>query len=249
MERILSGKTVLVTGAARGIGAQIAHHIINSGGTVYVTDIDFKGACANATELGPSAIAMRMDVCNRSEVQSTIEKISKEHGVIDVLVNNAGLMTQGPFLNTTDAEWDELVAVNLTGVRNCIRAVAPFMVERGKGNIINIASVSAMKGGGALGNTWYGSTKAAVVALTKGLSRELGPNGIRVNAIAPGVVETDMVKSSLTPEIRQKILARFPLARLATKEDVANLAVFLASDLSSFITGQTIAVDGGFLNT
>lgn len=149
MERILSGKTVLVTGAARGIGGQIARHIIKSGGTVYVTDIDFKGACANATELGTSAIAMRMDVCNRSEVQSTIEKISKERGVIDVLVNNAGLMTQGPFLNTTDAEWDELVAVNLTGVRNCIRAAAPFMVERGKGNIINIASVSAMKGGGA----------------------------------------------------------------------------------------------------
>ncbi|HUY04771.1 MAG TPA: SDR family oxidoreductase [Rhodocyclaceae bacterium] len=158
-------------------------------------------------------------------------------------------MTQGPFLNTTDAEWDELVAVNLTGVFNCIRAVAPSMVAHGKGNIINIASVAAMKGGGALGNTWYGSTKAAVVALTKGLSRELGPNGIRVNAIAPGVVETDMVKDSLTPKIRQRILARFPLARLATKEDVANLAVFLASDLSSFITGQTIAVDGGFLNT
>ncbi len=249
MERTLGGKTILVTGAARGIGAQIARHFIKSGCSVYVTDIDFEGARKNAAELGTAAIAMRMDVCNRSEVRATIEQIVRERGLIDVLVNNAGLMTQGPFLNTTDAEWDELVAVNLTGVFNCIRAVAPSMVERGKGNIINIASVSAMKGGGALGNTWYGSTKAAVVALTKGLSRELGPNGIRVNAIAPGVVETDMVKDSLTPEIRQRILARFPLARLATKEDVANLAVFLASDLSSFITGQTIAVDGGFLNT
>lgn len=249
MERMLDGKIALVTGAARGIGLQIARHFIESGASVYVSDVNFDGARESAAELGPSAIAMRMDVRNRAEVRSAIRRIVEESGAIDVLVNNAGRMTQGPFLNTSDSEWDELVAVNLTGVFNCIRAAAPFMIELGKGCVINIASVSAMKGGGALGNTWYGSTKAAVVALTKGLARELGPDRIRVNAIAPGVVETDMVKDALTPEIRERILTRFPLGRLATKEDVADLAVFLASDLSSFITGQTIAVDGGFLNT
>jgi 3-oxoacyl-[acyl-carrier protein] reductase len=249
MEQILSGKTALVTGAARGIGAQIARHFIESGAYVVLTDINLDGARANAAALGPSASAMRMDVRDRSEVRSAVRQVVEERGAIDVLVNNAGLMTQGPFMHTSDQEWDDLVAVNLTGIFNCIRAAAPYMTERRQGNIINIASVSAMKGGGAIGNTWYGTTKAAVVALTKGLSREMGPNGIRVNAISPGVVETDMVKESLTAEVRERILTRFPLNRLATKKDVADLAVFLASDLSSFITGQTIAVDGGFLTT
>ena len=142
-----------------------------------------------------------------------------------------------------------MVAVNLTGIFNCVQAVAPTMVTRRRGVILNIASVAAAKGGGSFGNVWYGATKAGVVALTKGLARELGPHNVRVNAIAPSAIETDMIKDALTPQIRASVLTRFPLGRLATADDVAHLAVYLASDLASFVTGETIAVDGGFLKT
>jgi 3-oxoacyl-[acyl-carrier protein] reductase len=173
----------------------------------------------------------------------------KRIGAIDILVNNAGLLARGPFDETTGEQWDRLVAVNLTGVFNCVQAVVPAMRGRRGASIINIASVSAEKGGGAMGNVWYGTTKAGVVAITKGLGRELGPQGIRVNAIAPGVIETDMVREHLSPELREKVLARFPLGRFATVEEVAQVALFLASDAASFVTGETIAVDGGFLRT
>ncbi|OGA48076.1 MAG: hypothetical protein A3G24_08000 [Betaproteobacteria bacterium RIFCSPLOWO2_12_FULL_62_13] len=243
----LQGKTVLVTGAARGIGACIATHFAEHGCHVVVSDIDFDAACIHAQRLGANATAMRMDVRDRQEVRSTLQRIVQEQGGIDVLINNAGLMTFGPCVDTSDEQWDDLIAVNLTGIFNCVQAVSPTMIDQGSGCIINLASVAAAKGGGAFGNVWYGASKAAVVALTKGLARELGAHGIRVNAIAPSVVETDMVKKFLTPDVRQRLLTRFPLGRLATVDDVANLAIFLASNLSSFVTGETIAVDGGFL--
>ena len=142
-----------------------------------------------------------------------------------------------------------ICAVNVPGVYNWVQAGVPAMRSRTGGSIINIASVSHEKGGGAIGNVWYGATKVAVVAITRGLARELGPQGIRVNAIAPAVLETDMVSGVLTPALREKILARIPLGRLADADDVARLAVFLASDAASFISGETIAVDGGFLRT
>jgi 3-oxoacyl-[acyl-carrier protein] reductase len=164
-------------------------------------------------------------------------------------VNDAGLIASGPADRTSGEEWDRLVAVNLTGIFNCIQAALPAMAGRAGASIINLASVSAEKGGGAIGNVWYGTTKAGVVALTKGLGRELGPRGIRVNAISPAVVDTDMTHDMLTPEMRGKVMARIPLGRLAEKDDVARLALFLACDDSAFITGETIAVDGGFLRT
>jgi 3-oxoacyl-[acyl-carrier protein] reductase len=142
-----------------------------------------------------------------------------------------------------------MVAVNLTGIFNCVQAAAPAMIAKRRGVIINLASVAAAKGGGSFGNVWYGATKAGVVALTKGLARELGPHNVRVNAIAPSAIDTDMLKGVLTPQVRASVIAHFPLGRLASADDVANLAVYLASDLASFITGETVAVDGGFLKT
>jgi 3-oxoacyl-[acyl-carrier protein] reductase len=139
--------------------------------------------------------------------------------------------------------------VNVTGVYNCVQAAVPAMRGRAGAAIVNIASVAHEKGGGAIGNVWYGATKAAVVAMTRGLGRELGPQGIRVNAIAPVVIETDMVRDALTPQLREKALGRIPLGRFAQPDDVARVAVFLASDAASFITGETVAVDGGFLKT
>jgi NAD(P)-dependent dehydrogenase (short-subunit alcohol dehydrogenase family) len=232
----LEGRVALVTGAARGVGARIAARLAEHGALVHATDIDERAA-------------LRMDVRDRAGARAAVERIERESGGLDILVNNAGILATGPFDSTTGEAWDDLVAVNLTGVYNCVQAVVPALRRRGKGSIINIASVSHEKGGGVFGNVWYGTTKAGVVAMTRGLGRELGPLGIRVNAIAPGVVATDMVRSLLTPEVRSRMLARIPLGRLAEEDDVARLAVFLASDWSEFITGETIAVDGGFLRT
>ena len=236
MEIRLDRKVALVTGAARGVGAQIATRLAEQGAIVYAADIN-EGA------------ALRMDVRDRAAVRAAIERIVRDHGGLDILVNNAGLLAAGPPEETSGEEWDRLVGVNLTGVFNCVQAAIPAMRVRPGASILNIASVSAEKGGGAIGNVWYGSTKAGVVAMTKGLGRDLGRFGIRVNAISPAVLETDMVRDRLTPELRQRLLARVPLGRFAVLDDVALLAVFLASDAAAFITGETIAVDGGFLRT
>jgi len=240
---------VLVTGAARGIGRVIASHFAAAGYSVVVTDIDAHNATRPAGALGDLGSCEPMDVRDRAQVASVVERIVAERGGIDVLVNNAGVMTQGPFEKTGHGEFDELVAVNVKGIFNCVQAVAPSMRSRRKGVIVNIASVSSVRGGGAVGNVWYGATKAAVVAMTAGLGRELGPHGVRVNAISPGLVETDMVREFLTPAVKERVLTRFPMARLATVDDVARMALFLASDAAAFVTGQTIAVDGGFLTS
>ncbi len=240
----LQGKVALVTGAARGVGARIAARFAEHDAVVYAADVDERAALSKDLRA-----ALRMDVRDRASVAAAVARIERESGGLDILVNNAGLLANGPFDATTGEAWDNLVAVNLTGVYNCVQAAVPAMRRRGTGSIINIASVSHEKGGGAFGNVWYGATKAGVVAMTKGLGRELGPYAIRVNAIAPAVVATDMVRSLLTPEARERIVARIPLGRLAEEDDVARVAVFLASGWSDFITGETIAVDGGFLRT
>jgi len=229
------GKVVLVTGGGRGIGGEIAKRFEDEGAKVLRGDIA-KGDIA-------------MDVRDRAQVAAAMEAIRAKHGGLDVLVNNAGLICTGPADKTPGEEWDRLVGTNLTGLFNCIQAALPLMAGRPGASIVNLASVSAEKGGGAIGNVWYGTTKAGVVALTKGLGRELGPRGIRINAISPAVVDTDMTHAMLATELGQKAIARIPLGRLAEKSDVARAALFLASEEASFITGETLAVDGGFLRT
>lgn len=227
----MTARIALVTGAGRGLGAHIADRLEGAGYKVHRADI--------------AGGSVRMDVTDRSSVRQCLEKI----GALDVLVNNAGLLASGPFDRTEGEAWDRLLAVNVTGVFNCVQAAVPAMRGRAGAAILNIASVSHEKGGGAIGNVWYGTTKAAVVAMTRGLARELGPAGVRVNAIAPAVLETDMVRGQLTPELRARVVSRIPLGRLASAEDVAKLALFLCSEAASFITGETVAVDGGFLRT
>ena len=245
MDLGLDGRVALVTGAGSGIGAAIGAALAGEGCVVYFGDTDLAAATrAAATAKGRP---LPLDVCDAAGLARSSERIVGEHGRIDILVNNAGILKTGPVVEASIADWDEVCRVNLSGVYYCCKAVLPHMVERGYGKIVNIASVSAAKGGGAFGNVLYGTTKAGVVALTKGLARELAPLGINVNCIAPAVVETGMTRSLLTPERRQAVLASIPMGRFATTDDIASMVLILASDVSSYVTGETIVVDGGYL--
>ena len=247
MDLKLGGKIALVTGAGGGIGAAIASTLINHGCSVYVADSNAAAANKVATELGERGYPLTLDVGNAADAAAAVEKIVRERGRIDIAVNNAGILKTGSILDASIADWDQVCRVNLSGVYYCCKAVLTSMVKQRYGKIVNIASVSAMKGGGSFGNVLYGTTKAGVVALTKGLGRELAPFGINVNAIAPGVVETNMTGSLLTPERRKAVLGAIPLGRFASTDDIAHVVALLASDVLGYITGETIVVDGGYL--
>lgn len=247
MDLKLGGKIALVTGAGGGIGAAIASTLINHGCSVYVADSNAAAANKVATELGERGYPLTLDVGNAADAAAAVEQIVRERGRIDIAVNNAGILKTGSILDASIADWDQVCRVNLSGVYYCCKAVLASMVKQRYGKIVNIASVSAMKGGGSFGNVLYGTTKAGVVALTKGLGRELAPFGINVNAIAPGVVETNMTGSLLTPERRKAVLGAIPLGRFASTDDIAQVVALLASDVLGYITGETIVVDGGYL--
>ena len=247
MDLKLGGKIALVTGAGGGIGAAIASTLVKHGCSVYVADSDAAAANKVATELGERGYPLTLDVGNAADAAAAVEQIVRERGRIDIAVNNAGILKTGSILDASIADWDQVCRVNLSGVYYCCKAVLASMVKQRYGKIVNIASVSAMKGGGSFGNVLYGTTKAGVVALTKGLGRELAPFGINVNAIAPGVVETNMTGSLLTPERRKAVLGAIPLGRFASTDDIAQVVALLASDVLGYVTGETIVVDGGYL--
>ena len=247
MDLELHGKVALVTGAGSGIGEAIATALAGEGCIVYLGDSNAGAAERVVRRWTQRAHAIALDVGDAYGLKACAKQITHEQGRIDILVNNAGVLKTGSVVDATIADWDEVCRVNLSGVYYCCKAVLPGMIERKYGKIVNIASVSAEKGGGAFGNALYGATKAGVVALTKGMARDLGPFGINVNAIAPAVADTGMTSRLLTPERRQAIIEKIPLGRLASPADIARVACILASDAFSYITGETIAVDGGFL--
>ena len=247
MDLGLDGKVALVTGAGSGIGAGIATALADEGCVVYFGDADVEAATRAASAGKRPGHALELDVGDAPSLERSAAKIAAENGRIDILVNNAGILKTGSIVDATIADWEEVCRVNLSGVYYCCKAVLPFMLERKSGKIVNIASVSAAKGGGVFGNVLYGTTKAGVVALTKGMARDLGPFGINVNCIAPAVTETGMTRALLTPERRQAALASIPLGRFATPDDIARMVLILASDVSSYVTGETIVVDGGYL--
>src|SRR6476469_4864977 len=205
MDLNLTGRVALVTGGCSGIGRAIAVALLGEGCEVHIADLnpEVAGDCAEFDN--DNAQQLRVDVGDADAVQSAVEGIVDEAGRLDILVNCAGILKTKPLAESTMRDWDDVCRVNLSGVYYCSRAVLPAMVKQRSGRIVNIASVSATKGGGQFGNVLYGTTKAGVVAFTQGFARELGPYGIGVNAISPGVVDTAMTADVMTPEVRAKI--------------------------------------------
>jgi 3-oxoacyl-[acyl-carrier protein] reductase len=249
MDLNLKDRVAVVTGGAAGIGEAIARALAAEGCRVSILDRNENAARKLAESIGGGTQFVAVNVGEPSSVANAFAQLLMRHNSLDILVNAAGVLSTGLVADLPTAEWQRVHEVNLSGVLYCVKSAIPFMRQQRRGRIINIASVSAMRGGGSVGNTLYGATKAGVVALTMGLARELGPDGITANAIAPAVADTAMTNAALTEDVRRKIVARIPLGRLASLSDIADLATFLASDRASFITGTVIPVDGGILTT
>jgi NAD(P)-dependent dehydrogenase (short-subunit alcohol dehydrogenase family) len=252
MDLNLRGRVAVVTGGAAGIGEGIARALASEGCNLYILDRNADAAKTAAASLEATGIIARsaaVDVGDAAAVESAFTEAISSFGRLDILVNAAGVLSTGTVADLPITEWQRISQVNLAGVVYCVKSAIPIMRRQRFGRIINIASVSAMRGGGSIGNTLYGATKAGVVALTMGLARELGPFGITANAIAPAVVDTAMTRDALTESAQHRILERIPLGRLAHLSDIADLAAFLASERAAFITGVTIPVDGGILTT
>jgi len=256
MENImrLKNKVAVITGGAAGIGKATVQKFVDEGATVAFCDVNDSLGNAFMQELGTPHSYHKVDVADRSMVQRWIDSVAAQYGRIDILINNAGITRDAVFVKVKDGQlvkqmseeaFDLVIAVNLKGVFNCTQAVAPCMIKQGGGSIVNASSVGGLDGN--FGQTNYAATKAGVVGMTKVWARELGGSNIRVNAIAPGMILTDMILS-MPPEAQESLKQKPPIKRIGTVDEVANLYLFLASDESSYISGETIRIDGGMVN-
>ena len=244
--KLLEGKTALITGAARGIGKALALKFASEGANIAFTDlvIDENG---KATEeeiaaLGVKVKAYASNAADYAQTEEVVKQVIADFGRIDVLVNNAGITKDGLMMRMTEGQWDAVINVNLKSAFNFIHAVLPNMMRQRSGSIINMASVVGVHGNAGQSN--YAASKAGLIALAKSIAQEVGSRGIRANAIAPGFIETAMT-AALPEEVRADWCKKIPLRRGGQPEDIANVATFLASDLSSYVSGQVIQVDGG----
>ena len=241
-------QVALVTGASRGIGRAVAMELGRAGYAVCVNYLNSEDAARQVADTlragGSDAIALRADVADGAAVAEMVRRTEKELGPVTLLVNNAGVAGQAQFQDITDEMWNRYLAVNLGGARNTIRAVLPHMLSEKRGAIVNISSIWGLRGASC--EVAYACTKAAIIALTRSLAMELAPSGIRVNCVAPGVIDTDMVQV-LGQETLRDLAEQTPLGRLGRPEDIAHAVAFLASDKASFITGQVLGADGGFI--
>ncbi len=245
---LLSGKTAIVTGAARGIGKAIALRFAEEGANIAFTDLvidEEHGGLATEREIAALGVKVKGYSGNASEFANTeelVKTIKDEFGSIDILVNNAGITKDSLMLRMTELQWDAVINVNLKSAFNFIHACVPIMMRQRGGSIINMASVVGVHGNAGQSN--YAASKAGMIALVKSVGQEMGPKGVRANAIAPGFIDTAMTQA-LPDDIRKEWISKIPLRRGGTVDDIASCALFLASDLSSYISGQVIQVDGG----
>ncbi len=243
---LLTGKTAVVTGAARGIGKAIALKFASEGANVAFTDLvideNAKNTESEIAAYGVKAKGYASNAASFEETAQVVEQIKEDFGTIDILVNNAGITKDGLMMRMSEAQWDAVLNVNLKSAFNFIHACTPIMMRQKSGNIINMASVVGVHGNAGQCN--YSASKAGLIGLAKSIAQELGSRGIRANAIAPGFIITEMT-AKLSDEVKEEWNKRIPLRRGGTPEDVANIALFLASDLSSYVSGQVIQVDGG----
>lgn len=246
---LLAAKVAVISGAAspRGIGLATARLFAQQGAKVIILDLDEAHATRAAEQLGAAHRGFACDVTNQSACESAIERILGAFGRVDVLVNNAGITQPLKFMAIRPEDYEAVTDVSLRGTLYLSQAVVPAMRKSRSGSIVCMSSVSAQRGGGIFGGPHYSAAKAGVLGLAKAMARELGPDGIRVNSITPGLIQTDITGGKLTEEMRVEILKGIPLNRLGDAEDVANACLFLASDLSSYITGAVIDVNGGML--
>jgi 3-oxoacyl-[acyl-carrier protein] reductase len=241
----LLGKIAVITGGALGIGKQTAIAFVKEGAKIVIADFDEEAGRQTVKELietGGDALFVKIDVTDRQQVTAMVETVLKTFNRIDILINNAGITADAFLTKMTEEQWDRVINVNLKGVFNCTQAVIPTMVEQGGGRILNASSVVGLYGN--TGQTNYAASKAGVIGMTKSLAKELGPKGIRVNAVAPGFIVTEM-----TSKVPQKVLdimeGKTPLKRLGKPEDIAKAYLFLSSPDSDFINGAVLSVDGG----
>jgi 3-oxoacyl-[acyl-carrier protein] reductase len=244
----LNNKIAIVTGAASGFGACIARRYVEEGARVVLADINFDAANALATELGSNAVAAACDVTQGDQVQATVDLCVSHFGIPDIVVNNAGTTHRNqPLMGVDESTFDRVFAVNVKSIFHMTKAVVPLMRERKNGSIINVGSVAGIRPRPGL--TWYNGSKGAVNLLSKSLAVELGPDGIRVNNICPVMGETALLEQFMgvpdTPENRARFVATIPLGRLSKPDDIAAVAVFLATDAASFLNGVELPVDGG----
>ncbi len=246
---LLENKVAVISGAAglRGIGYATAQLFAQHGARVAILDLDREKAQAAASSLGEGHLGLACDVTRREDCQGAAHAVRARFGTIDVLVNNAGITQPVKIMEIDPGSWDRIMDVNLRGVLNLSQAVIPGMRERRAGVIACMSSVSAQRGGGIFGGPHYSAAKAGVLGLAKAMARELGPDNIRVNCVTPGLIQTDITGGKLTAEMKAEILKGIPLNRLGDARDVARAYLFLASDLSSYITGAVIDVNGGML--
>lgn len=246
---LLKDKVILVTGGSRGIGAAIVKHLSNNGAHVaftYMNSTDTANRLAEAlTTTNIKVKAYRSDAASYVEAQTLVDQVLIDFGRIDVLINNAGLTRDNLIMRMSETQWDEVLNTNLKSVFNLTKAIAKPMLKEKKGSIINITSIVGLSG--QAGQSNYAASKSGIIGFTKSIAQELGSRNIRCNAIAPGFIETDMT-DILTEENKKEYFSRIPLKRFGSPEEVADLCLFLASDMSSYITGQTISVCGGLNN-
>jgi NAD(P)-dependent dehydrogenase (short-subunit alcohol dehydrogenase family) len=246
---LLQDKYVVVTGAAspRGLGKATARLFADHGATIAILDLDADAARSAAADLGAQHVGLACNVTDKAACEAAAAELEAKWGRIDVLVNNAGITQPLKILEIAAENYDAVLDVNLRGTLYMSQAVIPGMKSRKSGSIVNLSSVSAQRGGGIFGGPHYSAAKAGVLGLTKAMARELAPDGVRVNAICPGFIATDITAGKLTPDMMQGILAGIPMGRAGEASDVAGCCLFLASDLAAYCTGTEVDVNGGAL--